>query len=358
MRKIARTIFYCFSMLVVILIFLEILVRFWGYSRMYLYDPIYTPFAKSPEIPYVMKPDMHHVRAHGNIWIDTDALGLRSPVPARTYGDKQAGEYRLAFVGDSVTFGVGVPTEETYPEIVGQALNHLQHHCQVSVFNFAVSSYSLKEMAATLKYRVPEVSPDLVVMGIIIDDFDTSRTPQVDKFGYNTHGSASQLINKFPALKLILRNIHLSYVIRDVLSRTMMHQEKNYDSTTGKLPPLVSSSYKYIGEFKKISQEHHCDYLVVMLPSAGSNGSQFNEIKENMKHDNLNYYDTSSITPLFTIKQYPATTYDFHPSALVHRKIGAMLSAYILDNLLAKACPKQSAPLHPDGPTGNVPALP
>ena len=196
---------------------------------MYLYDPIYMPFAKSPEIPYVMKPNLHHVRAHGNIWINTDALGLRSPVPARTYGNKQAGEYRLAFVGDSVTFGVGVPTGETYPEIVEKVLNHLQHHCQVNVFNFAVSSYSLKEMTATLKYRVPEVSPDLVVMGIIIDDFDTSRTPQVDKFGYNTHGSASQLVNKFPTLKLILRNIHLSYLIRDFLSRTIMHQEKNYD---------------------------------------------------------------------------------------------------------------------------------
>jgi hypothetical protein len=358
MRKIARLVIYCFSMLLVILVSLEILVRVWGYSRMYLYDPIYQPFAQSPEIPYVMKPNLHHVRAHGNIWINTDALGLRSPVPARTYGKKQPGEYRLAFVGDSVTFGVGVPTGETYPEIVGQILNHLQHHCQVNVFNFAVSSYSLKEMAATLKYRVPEVSPDLVVMGIIIDDFDTNRTPQVDKFGYNTHGSASQLINQFPTLKLILRNIHLSYLIRDFLSRTIMHQEKNYDSTNGKLPPLLSSSYKYIEEFKKLAQEHNYSYLVVMLPSAGSNGSQFSGIIRNMKHDKLNYYDTSFIAPLFTLKEYHATTYDFHPSALVHQKIGAMLSAYILDNFLVQACPKKLAAPYPDRPTGMAPAEP
>ena len=342
MRKIARVFFYCFSMLMLILILLEILVRVWGYSRMYLYDPIYMPFAKSPEIPYVMKPNLHQVRAHGNIRINTDALGLRSPVPARTYGDKQAGEYRLAFVGDSVTFGVGVPTGETYPEIVAKLLNQRQHHCRVNVFNFAVSSYSLKEMTATLKYRVPEVSPDLVVMGIIIDDFDTSRTPQVDKFGYNTHGSASQLVNKFTTLKLILRNIHLSYLLRDFLSRTIMHQEKNYDSTDGKLPPLVSSSYKYIVEFKKLSQEHNYSYVVVTLPSAGNNGSQFSEILKNMKRDNINSYDTSFITPLFTVKQYHASPYDFHPSALVHQKIGAMLSAYILDNFLSKACSPSS----------------
>jgi GDSL-like Lipase/Acylhydrolase len=358
MRKVARVFFYCFSMLVLILVFLEILVRVWGYSRMYFYDPIYMPYGKSPEIPYVMKPNLHHVRAHGNIWINTDALGLRSPVRARTYGNKQAGEYRIAFVGDSVTFGVGVPTADTYPEIVEKSLNHLQHQCQVNVFNFAVSSYSLKEMTATLQYRVAEVSPDLVVMGIIIDDFDTNRTPQVDKFGYNTHGSASQLVNKFHTLKLILRNIHLSYLIRDVLSRTIMHQEKNYESTNGNLPPILASSYKNIKEFKKLSEEHNYSYLVVTLPSAGSNGSQFTGIINNMKHDKINYYDTSFITPLFTVKQYRASTYDWHPSALVHQKIGKILSAYILNNFLVKACFKKLTQPYPDRPTGNSLAVP
>ena len=53
-------------------------------------------------------------------------------------------------------------------------------------------------MAATLRYRVPAVHPDLVVMGIIINDFDTSRTPGVDAWGYNTHGGASDLINRYP----------------------------------------------------------------------------------------------------------------------------------------------------------------
>jgi hypothetical protein len=121
-----------------------------------------------------------------------------------------------------------------------------------------------------------------------------------------------------------------------------MHQEKTYDSTNGKLPPLVSSSYKYIVEFKKLSQEHNYSYIVVTLPSAGSNGSQFSEILKSMKHDKINSYDTSFITPLFTVKQYHASPYDFHPSALVHQKIGEMLSAYILDNFLVKACSPSS----------------
>jgi lysophospholipase L1-like esterase len=131
-----------------------------------------------------MKPNLNHVRAHGIVWINTDALGLRSPVPGRTYGNKQANEYRIAFVGNSVTFGVGVPKAQTYPEIVEKTLNDLQHHCHVTVFNFGVSSYSVKEMVAILKYRVSEVNPDLVILGLVIDDFDINRTPHT-KFPSN-----------------------------------------------------------------------------------------------------------------------------------------------------------------------------
>jgi hypothetical protein len=335
-------------MMLVIFVCLEILVRVWGYSRMYFYDPIYLPYEKSQEIPYVMKPNLHHARAHGNISINTDSLGLRSPVPARTYGNKQAGEYRLAFVGDSVTFGVGVATGKTYPEIVEKSLNHLQPHCQVAVFNFAVSSYSVKEMTNTLKYRVPEVNPDLVVMGIVIDDFDTDRTPQVDQWGYNTHGGASKLINKFPTLKLILRRIDLSYLIRDILTRTVMYQEKSYNPINGKLSPILASSYKYIREFKNLAIDHNYSYLVVTLPSVEGNGAQFTGIINNMKNDKINYFDTSFITPLFTVKDYHASTYDWHPSALVHQKIGEMLSEYILNNFLEKACHKKVAHNFPD----------
>ncbi|MHB9073455.1 MAG: SGNH/GDSL hydrolase family protein [Desulfobaccales bacterium] len=345
MRNILRTGLYFLYICLIIFFSLEILVRVWGYADMYFYDPIYMPFNKSQEIPYVMKPNLNHVQAHGNIWINTDALGLRSPVPGRTYGNKQANEYRIAFVGNSVTFGVGVPAGETYPEIVEQTLNHLQHHCHVTVFNFGVSSYSIKEMTATLKYRVPEVNPDLVVMGLVIDDFDTNRTPQVDKWGYNTHGQASQLINKYPTLKLVLRKIHLSYLIRDILSRTMMRQEINYEPAGGKLPPIVSNSYKYINSFKKLAQEYGYSYLVLTLPSAEGNGSEFIPVIKNMIHDQINYYNVSSLTPQFTYNEFHASKYDWHPSGLVHKKVGIMLSDFILNHFLEKACNNKPSPL-------------
>ncbi len=211
--------------------------------------------AQSPEIPFVLKPNLANARAHGNIRINTDELGLRSLTPGARIPPKGPHEYRLAFVGDSVTFGVGVATADTYPEVVQATLNRLQHRCPVKVFNFAVSSYSVKEMTATLQYRVPAVHPDLVVMGIIINDFDTGRTPGVDAWGYNTHGGASDLVNRYPRVKFFLRQLHLSYVIRDVLSRTLQPPKIEAELRHGKLPEWISSSYGYVTEFKRIARE-------------------------------------------------------------------------------------------------------
>ncbi|MGA9754299.1 MAG: hypothetical protein WBV23_04070 [Desulfobaccales bacterium] len=336
MRKFISVFFYSFYLLLAIFVCLEILVRGWGYAGMYFYDPIYMPYKKIPEIPYVMQPNLTQVRAQGNIWIHTDALGLRSPVSARTYGNKPADEYRIAFVGNAVTFGVGVPTGATYPEIVEKSLNELQDHCRVAVFNFAIPSYSVKEMTATVKHRVPEIDPDLVVMGIMIGDFDPDHTPQVDKWEYNTHTGASQVINRFPTIKLILRKIHLSYVIRDTLSRIIVEHDKDDESLNEKLTLKVAGSYKYIREVKSIAQEYGYSYLVLTLPSGESPGSKYIGLINNLINDSINYFDTSTITPLFTVKEYHASKYDWHPSALVHQKIGEMLSQQVLNNFIGK----------------------
>lgn len=339
MNRIGKALFYVLCVSFIILVCLEVLVRLWGYSEMYLYDPIYMPCTQSQEIPFVLKPNLAKARAHGNTRINTNELGLRSLTPGARILPKGRDEYRLAFVGDSVTFGVGVATADTYPEVVQTALNRLQNRCQVKVFIFAVSSYSVKEMTATLKHRVPEVSPDLVVMGIIINDFDTSRTPGVDALGYNTHGGASVLVNRYPWVKSFLRNLHLSYVIRDVLSKILRQRQVEVELMQGKLPDWISASYGYVTEFKTMARKYGYQYLIVTLPTFGGDGGQFREIINSFQRDKLDYYDVSSLAPAFTAREYRASRYDFHPSALVHRQIGEKLSEYILEKYLSRACP-------------------
>jgi hypothetical protein len=140
---------------VVTLLVLELGARLWGYSGHNIYGPIYMHFEPSQDIPYVHKPNLANARGRGFSVINTDSLVLRSKGIGTYYGPKRNDEYRIAIVGDSGTFGQGVSkTEDIYPQVLDDTLNRRQSALKVQVFNYGVSAYRVKEMAATLEYRM------------------------------------------------------------------------------------------------------------------------------------------------------------------------------------------------------------
>src|SRR3712207_3166364 len=128
---------------------LEVGVRVSGYSERHLCDPVYARFDAAPdEIPYVHRPNLRAARGRGLSVVDTDSLGLRSTVPGETYAARASGEYRVAVVGDSVTFGEGVREgADTFAKVMEASLNRMSAlnrraaGARVRVFNFGASAY-------------------------------------------------------------------------------------------------------------------------------------------------------------------------------------------------------------------------
>jgi hypothetical protein len=42
---------------------LEVAVRIWGYAQPHIYDPIYRPYDRTKDIPYIHKPNLTEARA-------------------------------------------------------------------------------------------------------------------------------------------------------------------------------------------------------------------------------------------------------------------------------------------------------
>ena len=336
-----NTLFFLFKILfvfIVTLLLLEIAVRILGYSKQYLYDAIYQPFNKTEGIPYVHKPNLRKALAMGNTVFDTDELGLRT-ISADGVGVEEKGrkgkkekEYRVAFVGDSVTFGSGVKTEDTFCHRIQNILNEKEDNLLIRVFNYGVDAYSAKEMTATLKHRMLDINPDIVILSIVYDDFNTSRCGNVDRRGYLANHQSSLFVHKDSVVKYLLRKIHLSYVIRDILWKYRSFRIQRNDGT--KVENTIPSSYKYLREFKEIAVEHNIPYLIVTLPSIGCDGSEFRVVREKLSEDGIHFFDVSNIGKDFSDKEFRVSKFDGHPSALVHKKISEMISDYLLSRYL------------------------
>ncbi len=321
-------------MLVTTSLLLEIGVRWWGYSEHYICDPICRPLDTVKDIPYVYKSNLVNKRAHGRTIINTDSLGLRSVVAGAQYAHKNEGEYRIAVLGDSVTFGEGVRrTEDTFCQRIEAILNQRQGDVSVRVFNFGVSSYGIQEMLATLTHRVLAIDPDLILLAVIIDDFNPLRANIVDRWGYRTSARQSGLIPMDFIAKPILRKVHLTYFLRDIYYR-MVRRDQNEQINISK--DKLSQSYKYVIQFKKFAEEKKLPYKLILLPWLSDRNYQIKGLLERLIQDEITVIDLSRLINKFSPEQFFASRFDKHPSADVHKEIGRLLSGYILQEYLKR----------------------
>ncbi len=327
-RKVVTTIIFLSYLFVVVLILLEISVRICGYSTRYLYDPIYMPFEKYEDIPYIIKPNLVNALGQGHAIINTDSLGLRSKISGLRYGAKSKNEYRIAIAGDSITFGVGIKeTKDTYCEVLNDILNNKQNKLKVRVLNYGVSGYSVKNMLDTLQFRILNMDPDLIIMAFIPDDFDLKRTGHIDKFGYKINERLSGFMPKNSIIKLLLRRSHLAYLIRNIRYKLI-----NRDRKRGEYNNISGESFRYILKFTDIAEKNKIQYLILLLPDENLMFSKI--LADQFNKRNINYLDLSSIYYDYSSDIYKSSKYDSHPSAAVHRRIAEEIAKYILTSLL------------------------
>ena len=96
-----------------------------------------------------------------------NALGWRGPLPGRDRGARP----RIACVGDSQVFGLGVAEQDTYPAQLDRALEG-----RAEVLNFGVFDYRALEKRRLTERILVEYAPDLVLMELYI--WESSRGQQ------------------------------------------------------------------------------------------------------------------------------------------------------------------------------------
>ena len=117
-------------------------------------------------LPYVMRPGIEtEVRG---FHVRVNALGLRGPdvAPVPT-----SGVHRVLALGDSVTFGEGLPVEQAYPALLEAELDRLEPG-RWEVVNAGVEGYNTAAELAYLERHGLALGPEAVVVGFNLNDFD------------------------------------------------------------------------------------------------------------------------------------------------------------------------------------------
>lgn len=98
----------------------------------------------------------------GSVTYTINALGFRGP---ETTLAKPSGVVRVVALGDSFTFGAGVPDDSTWPAALGRELGPASE-----VLNLGVMAYDTSDEVALLEAQGLALEPDLVVVAFHVND--------------------------------------------------------------------------------------------------------------------------------------------------------------------------------------------
>ncbi len=101
----------------------------------------------------------------GKGWVKVNKDGLRDKEYTK---EKPTNTFRIAILGDSFAEAIQVNAEETFWSFIEQELPNCPriNNQKVEVINFGVGDYGTAQELMTLRHRVKDYSPDMVILGI------------------------------------------------------------------------------------------------------------------------------------------------------------------------------------------------
>ena len=119
--------------------------------------------------PNVRATIRNHRVSGRDVVIETNSLGVRHP----RLGAKQAGEFRLLVLGDSITLGDYLPFDETYPAQLARRLAGRSQ--QIVVVNAGLPGASTSDELYHYLEISDSVDPDLVLLAMYLNDAQSSH---------------------------------------------------------------------------------------------------------------------------------------------------------------------------------------
>jgi len=107
--------------------------------------------------------------AHAHFWLGKlfvfDENGMRR---TRPFPPPEPGKFRIAVLGDSLTYGYGVENNQTYCAVLQRIL---EKNYSVEVLNLGISGLSSEDIVEIARRFVPKLHPNLVFYGVCLNDY-------------------------------------------------------------------------------------------------------------------------------------------------------------------------------------------
>ncbi len=265
----------------------------------------------NPLIGHVHKPNSS-MRLM-NVMVDINSDGLRD----REYPVSRGDEYRIIFLGDSLTFGWGVEQEDTFQYILEENLNA---HRPTEIINFGTGNYNTEQEVNLFIEKGLKYGPDKVVVFYFINDAEV--TPVKSNLWFLGY---SEFISFYwSRVNSMMNNYFPSNSFKDYYSALYDENQEGW-----------INSKKALLQLKEICRENGIHLQVVLLPELHDTKNQifdnvYNKISLFLENNNIDYINLADLFKDQGNEMELWVSYDdAHPNKLAHRKIAESTKEFI-----------------------------
>lgn len=255
--------------------------------------------------------------------------------------EKDTSVFRIAFLGDSFTFGEGVKDEDVFSEKIVKNLSEKYSKLKFEAYNFGVGGYNTSQSLFLLKNLVLQTKPDIVVLGYNINDAE----PELFYIDYNENAVSRRPRETKVHEGLADKNPPKTFSTKFNLGKLIwkfMNQKKQNDKTIRYYQNLYKetnsdwlATKQSLAEFQQVCSQNNIHCCIALLPLLYQldGAYPFQNIHEQVKAEllksNIENTLVIDLLPAFSGKKdvdlwvHPT---DQHPNEIAHSIIADELS--------------------------------
>lgn len=250
------------------------------------------------DILWELKPNLD---TQHKLWpFKTNTQGLRD----QEYSvEKPENTYRVAIIGDSLTMAEGVAQENAYHSLLEEKFNQEKNELKYEFVNFGVAGYSLVQYLSTIKRKVLNYNPDLILVAFC--GANDSKLPNLEAFNkpYQVKSEGNGFFH-FHSFEL------LGNVYKDL-----------YKKLKGRVPGYNADANYVEGKFQElaaISKENGVPIVIAFIENKSAS-TDFKLIQDLGQKYELQVIDGTKNFPKKLSTEHMIYLTDGHPNAAANK---------------------------------------
>lgn len=318
LHKVRWEIILTFSSILILLIIVEVAIRVLDpFGVSYFQEASRYHLDKVPDPILVFKHAPGLWRTYQGVSVRINELGLRD----RDLEKRANDELRILLLGDSVTFGWGVPIEATFGRKLESTLASKLGR-PVRTVNTGVGGYNTVQEYAVLRTYFDITEPDVVVLLYVSNDIELNDPP-FDPW------SQRSIQAKAPpeAISILLGK---SWLCRLGLF-TFQYSHSNGTASIDKSVRGVTESMDALSAIATFCREHGINFVVFFYPSnRESSTALFSEIQTLGQNYGFSVADVGSWWDDVDMRSLTNSTIDSHPNERGHELLAAGMANFLM----------------------------